>query len=164
MLYDSKRFLSKEQIVFAIEGVVSTIGVAPKKAEFKGTWGKAEYKKYMRHVIKSSAAQVGWEMATGLEGLYVVVTILLPPGAGYWNVNKATTKMAYDNEVTAVRQPSVDAFLKNLLSCMEGIIFERKPQVVATLVVKEFSENPRVEVLVGKADNLKEVLNDLRNA
>lgn len=159
-----RRFQTKQQLAFTVPGKPLCSGMYGRRpAAEKKTGGRAAYINMVRLCAKSAIMEQGWEMPKELEAVYIVITIYCLPGRGYQHRGHKH-ELALQNKVLAVRNPMLISFNKAIIAALKGILFAQEKQIVAMLTVKKFSADPRVEILVGKPQNLWELSNDLRNA
>lgn len=152
-----KRFLSENQLCFSVEGRP----VAKGNLSGSGCYGKMQYKQLVRLGAKTAIAEQGWELTDG--GIYIVIVVYVD--AGGQTTSKALKKKRLKNDIMlAVREPRITLIAKYVVDALKGVVFKTVKQIVGMTVVKKYSAEPRIEVLIGKPKDYKELSHDLRNA
>ena len=95
-------------------------------------------------------AALSWEAPkTPITGpLEVTVDAYLPVPKTFSRMKKA---MAMSGEMRPTTKPDADNLGKNILDCMNGLVWEDDRQIVGLMVRKFYSDNPRWEVEIRAA-------------
>lgn len=154
-----KRFLSEEQLVFAVGGRPLSRG-NPMGRGVSG--GVKEFRQLLRIAAKMAMFEEGWVKTD--QGLYMSIVIYLAPSSADRINYKPNQEKLKNDKVFAIKAPNVERIASTVINALTGLVYERSKQIVGLTVVKKFSKEPRVEVLVGKPLSFKELSHDLRNA
>lgn len=152
-----KRFLAEDQLCFSVEGRPVTKGNASDSA-FRG---KDDYIRIIKLGAKMAVAEQKWKLTE--DGVYVVIVIYIDIGKTF--VTKETKKQMLKNDkILATKEPRATVIARHVMDAITGVVFKSIKQVVGITVVKKYSQEPRIEILVGKPKDYRELSNDLRNA
>lgn len=159
------RIFSEKTLEFVIPGRPLTAGAPNKQKMLKeqglhSRQGAKGYKSLIAMIAKTAVVNQGWEM-TADKPYYILVTIYLGAGSVH---GKAKTEKLFKSGVLPTRRPSCNRILNLITSTLSGIVWTSLQQVVGVLVVKKYSKEEGVEVLVGSPKNWRELNHDLRNA
>ena len=154
-----KRFLTEEQLTFAVGGRPLSRG----RSNGHGvSGGVREFGQLVKLATKMAMVEQGWKKTN--EAVYAVIVIYLAAHyAERMHYTIAKERLAND-KVFPLKAPNVDRMAKIVISALSGLAIEQPKQVVGLTVVKKFAKEPRVEVLIGKPKSFKEMSYDLRNA
>lgn len=163
----TKRFLSDKTIEFVVAGQPPTQGSVRgrNEAEENGSCrnGINEFKSLVIMCAKNAIAEQGWELDSS-NACYVVLTVNLKPNSTQQRTLKKLKKRELAN-VFPLRTPTLDRILTAVTVALEGVLYEKREQVIGTTVLKKYNmERGSVEVLVGVAKTWSELNYDLRNA
>ena len=150
------RFLSDKQLAFTIPGRPLCQGAINETAS--GGGAKA-YGAIIKLACKYAMAAQNWEREKG--PLYLVLTVCLGPGKVQI---KHLQESMLKGDILAARRPNVARLSKVIIDALKGLAFEKESQIVGLLVVKRYTKQQKVEVLLGAPKNYRELSYDLRNA
>jgi Holliday junction resolvase RusA-like endonuclease len=94
----------------------------------------------------------------------VVVTIRAYRSAGTKSMSHRMRADALADRVRPISRPDVDNYSKAALDAINGVVFLDDAQVVAELIVKMYSDRPRLEIVVAEWLPRGEERNDISGA
>lgn len=150
------RFLSPT-IEFVIAGTPLISGNRSKSLGCSGY--AAEHYNLVRLTLKSIMAEQGWKITD--KPIFLAITIYISVHDN--NVPRETVKEMYKGKHLVVHRPGVGSVIKGYIKCLKGILIKNEIQVVSAFVLKEYSRNERIEVLIGIPQTVKELKRDIRN-
>ncbi|MBR5172498.1 MAG: RusA family crossover junction endodeoxyribonuclease [Phascolarctobacterium sp.] len=153
------RFVSEEQLIFAVGGRALSRG-NPAGHGISG--GVKEFRTLVGLAAKMAMAEQGWKKTD--KAVYMAITIYLAPSSAERMHYKPSVEKLANDKIFAIKSPNVERMATIIVNTLGGLVYEKSKQVVGLTVIKKFSKEPRVEVLVGKPNNFKEFMYDLRNA
>lgn len=120
---------------------------------------KAEMANIIRLIAKSAMSAQGWKKTN--DAVYIVITIYFNyPYVG----NAEEAKEVYAKDIPPTRRPSLLNATVNYTKPLEGLVFEKHSQIAGLLLLKRYSPAEEyVDILVGKPNTFKELINDIRN-
>lgn len=150
------RYLSDKQLAFTVSGRPLCQGAL---YGAQGGGGAKEYSAIVKLACKYAMSAQNWELETG--PLYLVLTVCLGPGKVQI---KHLQESMLKGDILAVRRPNITRLSKVIIDALKGLAFEKESQIVGLLVVKLYTKQQKVEVLLGAPKNYRELSYDLRNA
>lgn len=156
-----RRYVSEKQLSFVIggrplcPGNTSSGGIT--KKGFTG--GSKTYQTLVRLSCKAAMVEQGWTKEEG--PLYMVISIYF--GFGHENLKHVQRDML-KGAILPMRLPNITRLPRVVIQALKGIAFKSEKQIDGLLVVKRYSKEERVEVLIGAPKNIQELNYDLRNA
>ena len=122
--------------------------------------GVEAYINMIRMACKAAMAEYKWTITD--EPLYIVLTLYIPISRHF---KKKVSEEMYKAKAPCVRLPKIKNLIDVYMKAMCGLVFKKERQIAGMLVVKQYSkEETGVDVLIGKPENLRRMLYDLRNA
>lgn len=152
------RYVSKEQLAFSIEGKPFGRG----RCWGHGVAGKSAYAQMIKLGAKMAMAETKWELTT--DAVYLVVVVYVLPLLRNRVLDKKKRIQPKDPSGLATGEPRLNRLVEIICKALAGLVYKSQTQIAGITIVKKFSTEPRVEVLVGKPKNYKELAYDMRNA
>lgn len=153
------RYVSEKQLVFAVGGRPLSRG-NPMGRGVKG--GIKEFRQLIRLAAKFAMVEQGWERTD--KAVYMAITVHLAPSAANRLHYQPNVEKLKNDKVFAIKSPNVERIATLVVNSLVDLVYDTAKQVVGLTVVKKFSKEPRIEVLIGEPENFKELMYDLRNA
>jgi hypothetical protein len=69
-----------------------------------------------------------------------------------------------NDKLFATKAPNIVRIASVIINSLKGVVVVQPKQVIGLTTVKKFAKEPRIEILIGKPKNFKELSHDLRNA
>ena len=154
-----KRFLSEEQLTFAVGGRPLSRG-NPCGHGVSG--GVKEFRQLVKLAAKMAMVEQGWVKTD--EAVYMAITIYLAPSSAERMHYKTSVEKLANDKLFAIKAPNIERIAATVINALTKLVYEKSKQVIGLTVVKKFAKEPRVEVLIGKPEGFKELIYDLRNA
>ncbi len=151
------RYISKEQLAFAVEGKPFGRG----RSWGHGVSGEAAYTQMVRLGAKMAMCENKWELTK--DAVYLVIVVYVIPTVLNRKIEKKKIKPKCESGLVT-GEPNIRRITDVITKALSGVVYKSPTQIVGLTIVKKFSTEPRVEVLVGKPKNYKELAYDLRNA
>lgn len=166
MATTTTRFMS-EHMFFGIEGHPFYRGNRTRKSGLRND----EFKNLLKLSAKTAMSEFGWECTA--DAVYIIIILYIrhtrwseEPRQGKEGRKKTTyaQRRAELQSILVTQEPRMENILKVILNTLEGSVFKKKACVTASLVVKRYSTEPRIEIVIGKPKTYKELAHDIRNA
>lgn len=164
------RLFSNKTLEFVVPGRILCQGAAPNRwrrdPDEKQRNDITAYTSLIQAFAKSAVAQQGYSI-TRDEAVYIVLTLNVKPikfvrrSKGF---DVVTDMDAVKAQMAHMKAPNIGRITKLTLDALKGIAYVSRAQIVGLLVVKKFSKDEGLDVLVGVADGWRELNHDLRNA
>ena len=152
------RYVSKEQLAFTIEGKPFGRG----RSWGHGVAGKEAYAQLVKLGAKMAMAETKWKMTN--DAVYLVIVAYVLPLVRNRVLDKKKRIQPKDPSGLATGEPRLNRMVEIICKALAGVVYKSQTQIAGITIVKKFSTEPRVEVLVGKPKDYKELAYDLRNA
>ena len=154
----TKRFFSKNQLVFTVEGRPLSRGNSMGHGV---SGGASEFKQLVRLAAKMAMAEQGWKKTK--KAVYMAIIIYLSPSEAKRLHYKPNIEKLKNDKIFAIKTPNIERIATVVVNALRGIVYDVGKQVVGLVTVKKYAKEPRIEVLIGEPEDFKELKHDLRN-
>lgn len=146
-------------MTFAIEGRPLCRG----RANGHGVAGGVkEFKQLVKLGAKTAMAEQGFKKTS--DAVYIVIVVYLAAHFAE-RMHYAIAKERLKNDkLFATKAPNIERIASVIINSLKGVVVVQPKQVIGLTTVKKFAKEPRIEILIGKPKNFKELSHDLRNA
>jgi len=121
----------------------------------------ADYVEKLLYSTKCAMIEQGWELTD--KPIYVALILRRAIVQSHQETYMGMSKRQRKQALVTLATPSVENVLRQHLSVLQGVVFNKISQITSVFVLRLYDDEPRTEIVFGQPETVKELLNDVRN-